>query len=45
MITLNHEAFEKLRNKGIFGGGETYSQVISRLADYSEITKEIETRI
>jgi hypothetical protein len=41
-ITLNHETFEKLKNKGIFG--ETYSQVISRLVKYSEMTGEVKTR-
>jgi predicted CopG family antitoxin len=37
-ITLSHEAFEKLRNRGVFG--ETYSQVIARLVDDAEVTKE-----
>jgi hypothetical protein len=40
-ITLNHEAFEKLRDRGVFG--ETYSQVISRLAEHTKITKEDDT--
>jgi predicted CopG family antitoxin len=30
-ITINHKAFEKLREKGIFG--ESYSDVIVRLVD------------
>jgi predicted CopG family antitoxin len=33
-ITLNDEAFEKIKERGIFG--ETYSQVIARLAKLSE---------
>jgi predicted CopG family antitoxin len=37
-ITLNDEAFEKLKEKGVFG--ETYSQVIARLAKLIETTKD-----
>ena len=33
-ITINHEAFQKLRQRGIFG--ESYSDVIVRLVDAVE---------
>jgi predicted CopG family antitoxin len=37
-ITLNDEAFEKLKEKGVFG--ETYSQVIARLGKLIETTDD-----
>ena len=37
-ITINHEAFEKLKERGVFG--ETYSEVISRLVDNVKGTRE-----
>ena len=40
-VTLNDEAFGKLREKGTFG--ETYSQVIARLAKFTETTKDGDT--
>jgi hypothetical protein len=33
-ITLNHGAYQKLKSKGVFG--ESYSELISRLADLVE---------
>jgi predicted CopG family antitoxin len=33
-ITINHQTYEKLKSKGTFG--ESYSELISRLADLAE---------
>lgn len=33
-ITINHQTYQKLKNKGTFG--ESYSELISRLADLAE---------
>jgi predicted CopG family antitoxin len=37
-ITLNHVAYQKLRSKGVFG--ESYSELISRLADLAETSNQ-----
>jgi predicted CopG family antitoxin len=37
-ITLNHGAYQKLRSKGVFG--ESYSELISRLADLAETSSQ-----
>jgi predicted CopG family antitoxin len=34
-LTINHEAFVKLKSRGIFG--ESYSDLISRLTDNKQI--------
>jgi predicted CopG family antitoxin len=41
-ITLNDEAFERLKEKGVFG--ETYSQVVARLAKFTETIKDSDTK-
>jgi predicted CopG family antitoxin len=33
-ITINHQAYQKLKSKGMFG--ESYSELISRLAELAE---------
>lgn len=33
-ITINHQTYQKLKGKGTFG--ESYSELISRLADLAE---------
>lgn len=38
-ITLGHETFLRLKNKGTFG--ESYTELISRLLDQVERTRDI----
>jgi hypothetical protein len=41
-ITINHDAFVKLRNNGVFG--ESYSDLICRLTDYEVVIKDDENK-